>query len=355
MSTERIVLFRPGALGDALLAFPALTLLRRARPEAHVTFIARGDVLPLARMNGLADAAYSYDLPAWSALFAPQDASFAWPRGTEVPAHVTGGLKSAEGARQVNLGRFDPLAVGVLAGADVVAWLPDTDGVAKANLRALGAHRTVAASGRPDPNQTAHMALKLAGALYPLGGDVPGSLASLRPLLAPLRTSDDDRRRTETILAALGLGMANRVVALHPGSGGAVKRWPPESFAALGGILSSWGLRPLLIEGPQDTEVCAAVSAAASSPLPVARDLPLTVLSALLGRCAGYVGNDSGDSHLAGLMGTPTLALFGPTDPAIWAPLGPRVRTLRSPSGEMRELAIHTVADALHELLEYTR
>ena len=39
-----------------------------------------------------------------------------------------------------------------------------------------------------------------------------------------------------------------------------------------------------------------------------------------------FVGNDSGPSHLAGIMGLPTIALFGPTDPAVWKPLGPRVR-----------------------------
>ena len=42
-----------------------------------------------------------------------------------------------------------------------------------------------------------------------------------------------------------------------------------------------------------------------------------------------YIGNDSGITHLAAAVGTPVLALFGPTDPAIWAPRGPHVRVLR--------------------------
>ncbi len=61
----------------------------------------------------------------------------------------------------------------------------------------------------------------------------------------------------------------------------------------------------------------------------VARALPLRVLGALLSRAGVFVGNDSGVSHLAAATGAPTLALFGPTDPGLWSPLGQRVRVLR--------------------------
>jgi ADP-heptose:LPS heptosyltransferase len=59
---------------------------------------------------------------------------------------------------------------------------------------------------------------------------------------------------------------------------------------------------------------------------PVARELPLPVLAALLSLSRGFVGNDSGVSHLAAAVGTRTIALFGPTDAANWAPRGPFVR-----------------------------
>ena len=64
----------------------------------------------------------------------------------------------------------------------------------------------------------------------------------------------------------------------------------------------------------------------------VARELPRRVLGAVLSRAALFVGNDSGASHLAAAAGAPTLALFGPTNPALWAPLGPRVRCVRAPA-----------------------
>jgi ADP-heptose:LPS heptosyltransferase len=60
----------------------------------------------------------------------------------------------------------------------------------------------------------------------------------------------------------------------------------------------------------------------------VLRDLPLPQLAAKLAAAALYIGNDSGVTHLAAAAGAPTIALFGPTDPATWAPIG-TVRVLR--------------------------
>jgi len=61
-----------------------------------------------------------------------------------------------------------------------------------------------------------------------------------------------------------------------------------------------------------------------------------------------FVGNDSGPSHLAGIMGLPTIALFGPTEPAVWKPLGPRVRTLQNSA--MEKIPVNDVLAAAKEL-----
>src|SRR4051794_33293804 len=65
----RIVVYRPGALGDTLLTLPTLVALRSRWPDAEVTLICRGDLRPLALASGLADAAYSNDLADWACLF----------------------------------------------------------------------------------------------------------------------------------------------------------------------------------------------------------------------------------------------------------------------------------------------
>jgi heptosyltransferase-3 len=78
----------------------------------------------------------------------------------------------------------------------------------------------------------------------------------------------------------------------------------------------------------------------------LARELPVRVLGAVLARAGLYVGNDSGVSHLAGAYGAPTIALFGPTDPALWSPVGPRVSVLRSPTETMAALVLEDVIAA---------
>ena len=70
------------------------------------------------------------------------------------------------------------------------------------------------------------------------------------------------------------------------------------------------------------------------------------MLGAALARAGLFLGNDAGVSHLAAATGAPTLALFGPTDPALWAPVGPRVATLRAPSASLAALDLEAVVAA---------
>jgi ADP-heptose:LPS heptosyltransferase len=110
-------------------------------------------------------------------------------------------------------------------------------------------------------------------------------------------------------------------VALHPGSGSALKNWAPERFVALADRIRRHA--PVLwIKGPAE--------AGLECPLEdhTAAEAPLPVLAALLSRCRAFVGNDSGVAHLAAAIGCPTVVIFGPSDPAVWAPRGKSVTIL---------------------------
>jgi ADP-heptose:LPS heptosyltransferase len=64
-------------------------------------------------------------------------------------------------------------------------------------------------------------------------------------------------------------------------------------------------------------------------PIPILKQDDLNILAAVLAQATLFVGNDSGVTHLAASVGTPTVALFGPTDPGRWAPIGPAVQVLQ--------------------------
>jgi ADP-heptose:LPS heptosyltransferase len=104
-------------------------------------------------------------------------------------------------------------------------------------------------------------------------------------------------------------------IVIHPFSGGRRKNWPLEKFNELASQL------PLLVEwcaGPEEQ-------------LPGAHRFDnLLELATWLNGARLYIGNDSGISHLAAATGMPVLVLFGPTDPAIWAPRGDNVSVMRS-------------------------
>lgn len=117
-------------------------------------------------------------------------------------------------------------------------------------------------------------------------------------------------------------GSREPYAAIHPFSGSARKNWPLERFRALAGELER-RMRVYWCAGPEDPPLDGAVSID-----------DLYELACWLAGASFYAGNDSGITHLAAAAGTPVLALFGPTDPAVWAPRGPNVRVERwySPS-----------------------
>jgi ADP-heptose:LPS heptosyltransferase len=136
-------------------------------------------------------------------------------------------------------------------------------------------------------------------------------------------------------------------LAIHPGSGSQAKNWPLSRFAALVETVSQ-GAAWLLVEGPAEAGKLTALRRLPGAR--VASGIPPRVLGAVLSAAGAYVGNDSGVTHLAACWGAPTVALFGPTDPQSWAPIGPRVRVLAAPGGDLSALALDEVSDAVHRL-----
>src|SRR5205814_8780792 len=81
-----------------------------------------------------------------------------------------------------------------------------------------------------------------------------------------------------------------------------------------------------------------------------AKNLPLPQLAAVLEHTI-FVGHDSGISHLAAAAGAKCILLFGPTDPAVWAPLNENARVIRAPTGDLRQLNVDLVRAGLDQEL----
>jgi heptosyltransferase-2 len=294
MAPARLFVYRPGAIGDFILALPALAALRAHFPGASLTVAGPAAALPLAAH--LADSMLPADDPRLTPLFVP---------GTTLPPETKA--------------------------THAIIWAGASAAPLVANLRAAGA-TIVHAPSRPPAGEPRHVADYLMDTLASLGIHVEG------PAVPRVEPSAAAWAAAAAFLAAQGQGPATqgeaseptRWVALHLGSGSPRKNWPAAGFIAVGTALAARGLRPLVIAGPAEGEAVEEVLRALTPWGPaVAREWPLDHLAALLGGCAGYVGADSGITHLAAAVGVPVVAVFGPTDPAVWAPRGPRVTVVR--------------------------
>lgn len=130
--------------------------------------------------------------------------------------------------------------------------------------------------------------------------------------------------RAEEALDRSGLSGTDSLALLAPGAAfGWTKRWPADRFGRLADRLAERGLACAVVVGPAETALGEEVRRAARFPPPIlGADLDPLGLAALASRARLLVGNDSGPMHLAAAVGTPVVALFGPTDPGRTGPVG---------------------------------
>ena len=328
---------RSGAVGDFILTLPVLTALRERWPAAEIEILGHPHIAGLAVEVGLADKLSRIDDPFWIGLFTQQE---------ELP----------------------PQLAEALAPKDLVVCItPDADHVVEQHLRRTCRGQVIMHPPLPPEGKaTVHATERLLAALAPFGFQP-------QPQPARLLLPEDRKQQGADYLTGRGLRLTDTpIVAIHPGSGSRKKCWPWERFEALARSLGEppdQGLSSvdcplsgradgdsprrtvpvsrtpqpattptcslLFTLGPADEhlhERMQSLDALASS---IISDLGLMELASVLSHAQCYVGNDSGVTHLAAALGVPTVAIFGPTDPAVWAPLGSHVTVVqgRCPRG----------------------
>jgi ADP-heptose:LPS heptosyltransferase len=296
----RFLVLRGGAIGDFVLTLPALRALRDRWPDAYIELVGYPRIAALARAGGLVDRVESLDKADMARLFAP-------------------GAQFAEGQAEY-IRSFDV----------VVSYLYDPDRILHLNLLCAKARQVIC--GSPIVTK-GHAVEQLAAPLAEL------AIFDYDPH-PRLCLEADALQRGKDWLRARGL---NRALAIHPGSGSPGKNWATGRFIDLARrVASSTAMLPFFVLGEADRAI-AAVLAEQAPEFPAADRLGLVEVASLLAGCAGYVGNDSGISHLAAALGIPVVSLFGPTDPAAWGPRGPRVAVLRADDGRLEHLSVDEV------------
>lgn len=289
-AVEKILIWHQGALGDLLLAGPAFMALKRHYPQARITALGQPQLWDLLNPTLSLEAVWDSAAALWSPLFVSD--SPLPPALRERLATMQLALVFSPHPHPTLLARL------VQAGIPGVQWLPSWP---KSGSEAVGAF--------------------LAGHLDRLGVAV-----NQEPFRLVLGEDWGDQ--------APLLPEPGHFLAVAPGSGHPCKNWPLSHYYEVTRSLA-WehSLRVIWLAGPAEAPLLPYLQglAGAQGHL-LLSDLSLTAVAATLARCRLYLGGDSGLTHLAAAVGVPgVLALFGPTDPRIWAPNGEGVRVLQAP------------------------
>lgn len=333
---NNILVIKLRYIGDVLLATPVITQLRRAFPQAQITMLVN--------------------------------------RGTEEVVNGNPDLKEVLIAEKQGLMSQAAFCLALRRRRfDCVVDLTDGD-------RAAMLSWVTGAPVRIGFNQEQRWrGLAYTRVASPLAQDVhriERDLSSLRALgIAPepglpvLSLSPEDEEAGMRILAECGVESGTSIVMLQPGARYWFKAWPAERFIELAKRLCATTDCRIVIGGsaPERGLAAAIASGAGSRVTNLAGRVSLRHYAGILKRCALFVGNDAGPMHIAAALGTPVLALFGPSNPAEWGPCGAQVRTIykgldcrqcfhptcdRGEMSCMKQIGLEEVFDAALRLLE---
>ena len=144
----------------------------------------------------------------------------------------------------------------------------------------------------------------------------------------------EDKKWASDFLATYQIDGQHPLIAIHPGSPIALKRWLPERYAELADWLIAQKRAQILFVGVKDeipitTEIQARMR---GESINIAGKTTLTQLASILHTCNVFIGNDSGPMHLAAAVGTQTIGLYGPGDPTRFGPAGTKCQTIQRKS-----------------------
>ncbi|NWG03118.1 MAG: glycosyltransferase family 9 protein [Syntrophaceae bacterium] len=293
---QSTLVIHQGALGDFILALPALKTLRMSFPQAKPVILGYPRILELVEKRFYAEETLSIDRRGMTPLF------------------------NQGGSLDVGLSQF-------FKGFDlVVVFGRDGGGTLVSNLRRVCQGQILSIHSFPPWEERVHLTDYLLTQLAQYG-------FSISEPYPKLHLKESDREWARDFWKSMGVTPEERakVIVLHPGSGSKKKVWPLDRFLSLAHRLQDHlGSKFLIVFGPAEgKETQKIFEGMDPTTFILAKGLTLLQLASVMEGCWFFIGNDSGISHLAAAMGLSTLVIFGPTDEKVWSPRGEKTAVVR--------------------------
>lgn len=286
-----IIVIHPGALGDVLLAVPALRWIQAKFPGHRILLISNeaiGRLLLECRQ-----------IDAWMSV-----------QGAFCADLCSGSVPDSIEIRQW------------LEACDLaVAWMTDDDRGLATVLRNCGVGEVRIQSPFSPQLKARHQSDRFLETLGATTADLPAG--------EPLRLSTCLLEQGRASRLSLGISTDRPFALIHPGSGSRHKCTRAEVLASVIEGLNREGLCSVILEGPADEAMAAQLLHRLPMPPAVLRGSDLSTVAGVMAQAQVYIGHDSGITHLAASLNVPTIALFGPTDQNRWAPRGAHVVVLQ--------------------------
>jgi ADP-heptose:LPS heptosyltransferase len=315
---RRILLLRLERVGDLVMVLDAIATVRQLAPGARIDLIVGSWNAALARLIPSIDSVEMLDVP-W---MARERGGLTWPA---LIRHARGWRE-----RHYDLGiNFEPdirsnLLLALSGATQRVGFVSGGGGT-------LLSHGVV-----PDPAaHIAENAATLAARAFQSIGDRSSSIVDRPSSIVDQRTllkiPQEARRRAAELMGWPSPGEVT--IGIQPAAGRQIKEWDPARFAEVGAALARHrGAKVVLIGSVADRPVLNLTRASWPPDVPLTElpaEIDLIVLAAVLEQLTLFITGDTGPMHLAAAVGTPVLAIFGPSLPTRYAPLSRRSRIVR--------------------------
>lgn len=313
--THRAIILQPGALGDCLLTLPLVKLMKEALDLGGVDLVGHAEYIGILPERTCVDSIRSIDTAELHRLFTAP-ASF-------------------------DLADRDPLIHMFADYSWIVTFLGEPGSDFEQNLifTANCSHsvEVITLPLKPPAGGHEHICEFYMRQFAQQSG-LSADQARIPEQEISIRVREADRDRGVEVLEQAGVDLARRLVVLHPGSGGPKKCWHLDNFLSIANELGSRDMEVLFLLGPAEVErFRPSEKVQMHATAKCVAHLALSQVVGLLSCADAFLGNDSGVTHLAAGMGVRTVALFGPTDPSIYRPLGRAVTVLRDPAGDFAQ------------------